>query len=139
MRKIEKDVMTDSVRLEEIRKVVERLKVLSADHIILIEGLKDREALTALGISGDMFQIQSEGGPMKAVEYVEANGGKAVILTDWDRRGGLLASQLRTIFGPDNPDIDYLVREDLAKLGRHYVKDVEAMDSLVARLSESNI
>ena len=62
-------------------------------------------------------------------------GGKAVILTDWDRRGGNLAAALRDILGRDNPDIDGSVREDLSRLSRHYIKDVEALDSLVDRLS----
>ncbi|AGI84892.1 Toprim subdomain protein [Candidatus Methanomethylophilus alvi Mx1201] len=127
--------MSDEVRLEEILKVLGRLKELSADHVILVEGRKDREALAYLGISGDVFQIQSSGGPSAAAEYVESRGGKAVILTDWDRRGGNLAATLRDILGRDNPDIDGSVREDLSRLSRHYIKDVEALDSLVDRLS----
>lgn len=135
MRKIDEDVMSDEVRLEEILKVLGRLKELSADHVILVEGRKDREALAYLGISGDVFQIQSSGGPSAAAEYVESRGGKAVILTDWDRRGGNLAAALRDILGRDNPDIDSSVREDLSRLSRHYIKDVEALGSLVDRLS----
>ena len=135
MRKTDEDVMSDEVRLEEILKVLGRLKELSADHVILVEGRKDREALAYLGISGDVFQIQSSGGPSAAAEYVESRGGKAVILTDWDRRGGNLAAALRDILGRDNPDIDSPVREDLSRLSRHYIKDVEALDSLVDRLS----
>ena len=135
MRKTDEDVMSGEVRLEEILKVLGRLKELSADHVILVEGRKDREALAYLGISGDVFQIQSSGGPSAAAEYVESRGGKAVILTDWDRRGGNLAATLRDILGRDNPDIDGSVREDLSRLSRHYIKDVEALDSLVDRLS----
>ncbi|WP_400204931.1 Toprim subdomain protein [Methanomethylophilus alvi] len=135
MRKTDEDVMSDEARLEEILKVLGRLKELSADHVILVEGRKDREALAYLGISGDVFQIQSSGGPSAAAEYVESRGGKAVILTDWDRRGGNLAAALRDILGRDNPDIDGSVREDLSRLSRHYIKDVEALDSLVDRLS----
>lgn len=135
MRKTDEDVMSDEVRLEEILKVLGRLKELSADHVILVEGRKDREALAYFGISGDVFQIQSSGGPSAAAEYVESRGGKAVILTDWDRRGGNLAAALRDILGRDNPDIDSSVREDLSRLSRHYIKDVEALDSLVDRLS----
>lgn len=135
MRKAEPDVMDDSVRLEEIGKVLDRLRELSADHVLLVEGKKDRESLAHLGITGDVFQIQSSGGPTAAAQYTEAHGGKAVVLTDWDRRGGQLADALRDLFGKDNADIDFGVRADLARLSRHYVKDVEALDSLVERLS----
>ncbi len=135
MRKTDEDVMCDEVRLQEILKVLDRLRELSSDHVILVEGRKDRDALEYLGISGDFFQIQSSGGPSAAAEYVEAHGGKAVIMTDWDRRGGNLAASLREILGRDNPGIDLSVREDLSRLSRHYIKDVEALDSLVDRLS----
>lgn len=135
MRKSDEDVMDDEVRLEEILKVLERLKELSADHVILVEGRKDRDSLAHLGISGDIFQVQSSGGPSAAAEYVESKGGKAVILTDWDRRGGNLAASLRAILGKDSRNVDDTVRTDLARLSRHYVKDVEALDSLVERLS----
>ena len=135
MRKSDEDVMDDAVRLEEILKVLERLKELSADHVILVEGRKDRDSLAHLGISGDIFQVQSSGGPSAAAEYVESKGEKAVILTDWDRRGGNLAASLRAILGKDSRDVDDTVRTDLARLSRHYVKDVEALDSLVERLS----
>ena len=36
MRKTDEDVMSDEVRLEEILKVLGRLKELSADHVILV-------------------------------------------------------------------------------------------------------
>lgn len=127
--------MNDSDRLEEIGRELDRLRGLSEDHVILIEGRKDRRALRWLGVEGDMFQIQSGGGPIKAAEYVERHGGKAVVLTDWDSRGGRLAATLRELFGPDNRDVDFSVREGLSRLSRHYVKDVEALDSLVQRLS----
>ena len=64
--------MTDAERLEEIYELLSELDELSKDHILLIEGKKDRRALTALGVSGDMFQIQSDGGPVKAAEYVRS-------------------------------------------------------------------
>lgn len=128
------DVMSDAVRLQKVNEVLDRLKALSADHVLLIEGLKDRRALNAVGIRGDMFQIQSSGGPAAAAQYVQEHGGKAVILTDWDRRGGSLASDLRDLLGPD-ADTD--VRADLAALSRHYIKDVESLDSFIERLSAS--
>ena len=135
MLKADADVLSDQVRLAEILKVLGSLTDRSADPAIQVDATEDREALAYLGISGDVFQIQSSGGPSAAAEYVESRGGKAVILTDWDRRGGNLAAALRDILGRDNPDIDGSVREDLSRLSRHYIKDVEALDSLVDRLS----
>ena len=135
MHKNYKDMMDDLVRLSEILDVLDRIREASADRVLLIEGLKDRAALNTLKIYGDMFQIQSEGGPVKAAEYVMAHGGKAIVLTDWDRTGGTVASevviQIKALGGICNTD----ARGDLAALCRKYIKDVEALDSLVMKLS----
>ncbi|MDD2626824.1 MAG: Toprim subdomain protein [Methanomethylophilus sp.] len=136
-RSADEDVMDDGVRLKEIEQVLERLRELSADHVLLIEGKKDREALNTVGVRGDFFQIQSAGGPVKAVEYVAAHGGKAVILTDWDRKGGVIAGETVRLLIASDLECDSQVRADLARLCRHYIKDVEALDSLVARLAVS--
>jgi len=134
MRKPDEDVMTDEVRLEEIHKVLDRLHVLAADHVLLIEGKKDRVSLEAIGLSGDMFQIQSGGGPVKAVEYVMRHGRKAVVLTDWDRKGGIIAASLVRLLSASDLVYDVQVRIDLSRLCRHYIKDVESLDVLVERL-----
>ena len=115
-RPADEDVMDDGARLEEIWKVLARLQELAADRVILIEGKKDRAALDAVGVFGDSFQIQAAGGPVKAVEYVAAHGGKAVILTDWDRKGGIIASETVRLLSASGFECDTQVRADLARL-----------------------
>ena len=113
----------------------ERLDGLSRTHVILVEGRKDREALDALDIAGDIFQVQSDGGPVAAADYVRSRGGKAVILTDWDRRGNTLAEDLRRLLEGNSSAVDTQIRRELSGLCRMYIKDVESLDSLVALLS----
>lgn len=125
--------MTDAERLEEIYELLSELDELSKDHVLLIEGKKDRRALTALGVSGDMFQIQSDGGPVKAAEYVEEHGGKCVVLTDWDDRGDMLADRLCEMLD-DHAVVDTHIRRGLRRLCSSYIKDMESLDSLVGRL-----
>ena len=75
--------------------------------------------------------------PILIVPYYSVIGGWVIhYLAEYlCGRGGNLAAALRDILGRDNPDIDGSVREDLSRLSRHYIKDVEALDSLVDRLS----
>ena len=127
--------MTEEERLEAIQLLLERLDELSSDHVLLVEGKKDREALDALGIGGDVFQVQSGGGPVAAADYVGAHGGKAVILTDWDRRGNTLADDLQSMLEGNSSDVDTQIRRELSGLCRMYIKDIESLDSLVALLS----
>ena len=127
--------MTEEERLEAIQDLLERLDGLSRTHVILVEGRKDREALDALGIAGDIFQVQSEGGPVAAADYVRSRRGKAVILTDWDRRGNTLAEDLLRLLEGNSSAVDTQIRRELSGLCRMYIKDVESLDSLVALLS----
>ena len=135
MFKTERGPMTEEERLEAIQDLLERLDGLSRTHVILVEGRKDREALDVLGIAGDIFQVQSDGGPVAAADYVRFRGGKAVILTDWDRRGNTLAEDLRRLLEGNSSAVDTQIRRELSGLCRMYIKDVESLDSLVALLS----
>ncbi len=125
--------MTDAERSERITEMLSELEGLSTDHVILVEGKNDRRALNALGISGDMFMIQSEGGPVKAAEYVETHGGKCVVLTDWDDRGDMLARRLCEIL-EDHTVVDTRIRKGLGRLCSPYIGDLESLNSFVRRL-----
>lgn len=126
--------MDDAERLEGVLAALERLSELAEDHIILVEGLKDVDALRKVGVDGDFYCVQSSGGPLKAAEHVWRSGRPAVIMTDWDRRGGSLAEALRENLSSLGAGYDDTVRRDLAVLCRPYSKDVESLDSVVALL-----
>lgn len=128
--------MDDAERLESIEECLVRLSELAEDHVILVEGLKDVDALRALGIEGEFYCVQSGGGPLRAAEHVWREGRPAVILTDWDRRGGNLADSLRRDLESLCVDYDDTVRRDLTVLCRPYSKDVESLDSAVRLLRE---
>ena len=126
--------MDDSERLEGIYDLLDQLSELSDTHIILVEGLKDIAALEAVGVDGDFYCVQSGGGPVKAAEHVWHSGKQAVIMTDWDRRGGTLAGALRENLSALDVRYDDGIRGELAVLCRPYSKDVESLDAVVRLL-----
>lgn len=126
--------MNDEIRLEEIDKVLEDLSLMVSDHIILVEGINDERALKAVGIYGEFRHIQSEGGPIKAAEYVYRSGKKAVVLTDWDRKGDILCAEVCNQLEALDVRFDTDIRRRLAALCSYYIKDVESIDALVSRL-----
>ncbi len=126
--------MDDEERLLRLQEVIDNLSEMSADHVILVEGNKDVAALDSMGISGDIFCVQVSGGPVKAAEYVWRSGKKAVILTDWGRRGGQLAHDLRENLQSLGVGYDDSIRSDMAFLTRPYAKDVESLDSVYGLL-----
>ncbi|AIZ57200.1 putative thymidylate kinase [Candidatus Methanoplasma termitum] len=127
--------MNDEERLAEIEAILEELKELSADHIILVEGIKDKKALRRLGINRHIFMIQAEAGPIKAAEYVSAHGKKAIILTDWDHKGGVIAHETERQLASLDSAYNTEIRAKLSHLCKKYIKDVESLDTLVERLS----
>ncbi len=126
--------MNDVERLEAIEELLDELSSLSTTHIILVEGLKDVVSLKAVGVEGEFFCVQSGGGPVKAAEHVWHSGKQAVIMTDWDRRGGTLAKALRENLSSLDVRYDDRIRGELVVLCRPYVKDVESIDAVVRLL-----
>jgi len=126
--------MNDERILEILNETVEEIG--ESDAIVLVEGRKDKESLRNIGIGNDMIMVQSEGGPMKASEAVFNAGRSAIILTDWDRKGEILANDLARNLGALDVEYDLRFRERLRTFTKKYVKDAESLDSLMARLEE---
>lgn len=129
--------MDDQERLDAIREQLDELSSLSGTHIILVEGLKDVASLRHVGVEGEFYCVQSGGGPVKAAEHVWHSGKQAVIMTDWDRRGGSLARMLRENLSALDVRYDDRIRGELAFLCRPYIKDVESIDAVVLLLEGS--
>ena len=124
----------DAERLSVLEDAVERINLLRGTHIVLVEGLKDIAALESIGVIADFFCVQSGGGPVKAAEHVWRSGKEAVIMTDWDRRGGNLAGTLRENLSSLGVGYDDRIRADMAFACRPYSKDVESLDSVMSLL-----
>ena len=129
--------MDDAERLDAIQELLDELSSMSSTHIILVEGLKVVASLRHVGVDGEFFCVQSGGGPVKAAEHVWHSGKQAVIMTDWDRRGGSLARSLRENLQALDVMYDDRIRGELAVLCRPYVKDVESVDAVVLLLQRS--
>lgn len=127
--------MDPSERLELIAEQLEALDVLSADHVIVVEGRKDVVSLNALGIDGTFAMVQVEGGPIRVSERIWHMGSPAVILTDWDRRGDLLSDDLRRNMDALEVRYNTEIRNELAHLCRPFCKDVESLYSIVTKLN----
>lgn len=126
--------MDDGERLEALEALLLRLGEAAESSILLVEGFKDVDALRSVGIDGEFYCVQSGGGPLRAAEHVWRAGRPAVILTDWDRRGGSLADDLRRDLESLCVPYDDGIRRELAVLCRQYSKDVESLASVLALL-----
>ncbi|HHT75140.1 MAG TPA: Toprim subdomain protein [Methanomassiliicoccaceae archaeon] len=122
--------------LEEFEEIIEELRELARQSVILVEGRKDRHALDVLGVHGDIVQVQDARGIFGVAEELAAKRRSAVILTDWDRKGGQLAELLRNALRSCGVPYDDSIRMKIAVLSKKEIKDVESIPAFVSLLDE---
>jgi dTMP kinase len=59
---------------------------------------------------------------------------KAIILTDWDRKGGHLCRLLRDALKANSVPYDDVLRQRIVTVARQDIKDVQSLASLYSRL-----
>jgi len=129
--------MTDEQRLEMLEDEIDELRELAIDHIIIVEGINDKKALISLGLNATFLMVQQEGGPTRIAESVYERKRKAVILTDWDDKGDIIAAELKRNLSALAVPFDMSVRSRLKDICVKDIKDIESIDSLYERLSKN--
>ena len=120
--------------LEEIECLLLELKERPDRTVILVEGRKDRLALACLGVGGDIVQVQDARGIFGVAEELARQGKEAIILTDWDRKGGQLAELLRNALRANGVRYDDRIRARLSMLSKKEIKDIESLPSFITYL-----
>lgn len=121
-------------RLEELQAILDELVSRDPDSVILVEGMRDRGALTILGVRGEMVQVQSSDGILSVAERLARDGRKAIIMTDWDRKGGQLSRLLKNALEANAVPYDERLRQRLVVIAKQDIKDVQSLPSLYSRL-----
>jgi dTMP kinase len=121
-------------RLDEIQSVLDELISRDPKAVILVEGMRDRGALTILGVKGEMNQVQSSDGIFAIAERLAKEGKSAIIMTDWDRKGGQLGRLLRNALRSNSVPYDDVLRQRLVVVAKQDIKDVQSLPSLFSRL-----
>lgn len=121
-------------RLEKLSEVLEGLLEEAAKGIpVIVEGLKDAEALENLGLKGTIILAKARGGSyLDAVEEASTQR-EVIILTDFDRRGDEMAAFLKEDLEGRGVKVNLTLRRRIASLVRKDVKDVEGLASYVAK------
>lgn len=102
---------------------------------ILIEGKKDEEALKELGIEGNLIKVS--GSPLKLFEIAEIaaeSSSKIIILTDFDKKGNILAQKLSEDIQRLGSHPDLEIRRKIMRITRRYIKDIESLSRRLRQL-----
>ncbi|MDI6707555.1 MAG: hypothetical protein QME47_00445 [Candidatus Thermoplasmatota archaeon] len=113
-------------RLEELEALLENLMTLNISVPVVVEGRKDELALRALGLEGEIIKIAPLPLPTFC-ERIAQQCSEVLILTDWDRKGGILCRQLKNFLEVNGVKYNDKIREKLVKYVRKEIKDVEGL------------
>ncbi len=115
--------------------LLDELRTRPEDCVILVEGRKDREALAALGIDGGVVLVQGAGTLFSIAEDLAAKNLGAIILTDWDRKGGQLAQLLRNALKANGVPYNDSIRTRMSQMSKKEIKDIESLPSFLEYLT----
>ena len=127
-------MLTPEERLEQLEKVFEDLEDVSADVPVIVEGLRDVKALKRLGITKNVIALNRGVSVFAFSEEISKRHRKAVVLTDWDRRGGQLARMLKEALMANDVEVIDRIRIQVVILSKKEVKDIESMPTFIERL-----
>lgn len=125
--------MNEEERLEELFELIEELIELNERLPVIVEGVKDRKTLRAIGLRGDIITINRGNSIFNECEQIARKHPEVIILTDWDRKGGKLKYLLTDGFKNNEVKCNTDIRGRLAKLVKKDVKDVEGLRVLLER------
>ena len=121
-------------KLDKIEELLAELSEFSArEAIIIVEGKRDIFSLRKLGIEGN-FELATNTPLYNFTETVSKIGNEVVVLTDWDRRGDLLAVKLSGYFENFGLKPELQIRHKMKLMCHKEIKDVESLYTYVARL-----
>ncbi len=126
--------LEDIERLEKLEELILELKNLSdAGAIIIVEGRKDMESLRSLGINGEI-KLSSQQPLLDFTEKLSRSGNDIVLLTDWDRKGGMVARKIIDYLQAYGiiPNID--IRGRIRFLVKKRIKDIESLSKYMGKL-----
>ena len=126
---------TPQETLDDLKEALNKLADLEGVPII-VEGKKDEKALRELGITGPVVMLNDGLSIIDTCTKLSGEYKKAVILTDWDRKGGQLARQLMDALEANDMHHDNDIRATISRLSKKDIKDVESLPAFLRRLEE---
>ncbi|MDI9395371.1 MAG: toprim domain-containing protein [Euryarchaeota archaeon] len=128
------DVDVYRKRLERIEELLLELSEYSErGAVIIVEGKRDILSMKRLGIRGS-FELATRHSLFNFSERIANMGCEVIILTDWDRRGDLLAAKLSEYFGSFGIKPELQIRNKLKLITQKEIKDIESLYTYVSKL-----
>ena len=121
--------------IEDLEKIIDDLGEENRSIPIIVEGKKDKISLQNLGVKGEIIIYNKGKSLTDFCDWIAQSYPDVIILTDWDRRGGMLCHRMMELFD-GRVLYDTTFREIFAK--HTMIKTVEGMDSWIQTMSKMN-
>lgn len=125
--------MDEEERFDLLLEVLGELREANEETPIVVEGVRDVASLRLLGLAGHVIPLHSGGPLFQVAESIAQQTDEVILLTDWDRKGGILFDQLAANLAANGVRVDGAYRDRLRHAIRPTLNDVESLASYVAR------
>ena len=131
--------MNSTERAERLNELLDELSEMCEHDILLVEGTKDKWAMSLLGVTAEMIAVQAEGGPLKVSERLFNEKRNVIIMSDWDPKGEEIAKELEHHLLSLSVKYDASMRAKIRSVCANEIHDVESLPSLYSRLVTESI
>jgi 5S rRNA maturation endonuclease (ribonuclease M5) len=133
-----RDGRDSEAALEEFVDLWSRLKadIEDGSAVVVVEGERDRRALRRLGLSGSILLVHRGETLAQTAHRLAGRPRRVVVLTDWDREGGLFARRLKGFLEPERIVLDLEYRRRFARILRGEIVHVEGLYNWARRIAE---
>jgi len=121
-------------RLEALEEIFTELEDASETSVVIVEGMKDVAALELLGVTKNVVTLSKGTSVFSFSENLARRWKSAVVLTDWDRKGGHLARMLKEALMHNGVTVNETIRAHLVMLSKKEIKDIESLPRFVKNL-----
>jgi len=128
--------MAKQERLDELEKLLGRLRAANLESPVLVEGLRDVAALRALGLEGELVKLNRGESIVARTEELSHKYREVILLTDWDYKGVELHDRLKRLLLDAQADADDFFWSRLKKLSGGGCRTVEDLPAFLALLRE---
>ena len=124
----------DMERLEQLEELILELQELAdSGAIIVVEGKRDAESLRFLGIKGEI-RLSSQQPLLEFTELLSKGGKEIVLLTDWDKKGGMAAHKIIQHLLAYGIMPNTRIRAKIRTLTKKRIKDIESLNNYINKL-----
>jgi 5S rRNA maturation endonuclease (ribonuclease M5) len=124
-------VMRRDEYFEKLLEVIEELKIEAEEKPIIVEGKRDVESLEKLGVEGTFIIIAKTPIYLIADELVRKRVKEVILLTDFDRRGRMLAKAIVEEFRHRGIKVNTKIRHEIFIYTNSGIRDIESLFSYV--------